>query len=277
MTSVVVGALFGTFSFHSRPRSGSRGISWDLLAGYIPTSSSLTTHFQVKKVVLTLICAGRAYGGSRVAVVSTVRYNPTLDDRQGVERSHAWPASHCDAYMRECCGAPSKKKKARSDLSGSHHAPLQAAVSAHAALPTSQTPSQLSSLWLSRVCQTVSHELGHCFGMDHCVCYACVMQATASLAEDVRQPPYLCPVDLAKMLRATGVDVSERYEALLIFCRRHGHGGAGWFKAFEAWITVRLGELEEGYEGLEKTEKASSKPAPEGKTGSKNVPIQLSP
>ena len=212
-----------------------------------------------------------------MAVVSTARYNPTLDDRQGVERSHAWPASHCDAYMRECCGAPSKRKRAKSDFSGSHRTPLQAAVSAHAALPTPQAPSQLSSLWLSRVCQTASHELGHCFGMDHCVYYACVMQATASLTEDVRQPPYLCPVDMAKMLRATGVDVRERYEALLTVCGRHGHGGAGWFKAFGAWITVRLGELEEVKEGLEKTEKVSSKPDSERGTGSENVPIELSP
>lgn len=223
-------------------------------------------------------CCGRAYGGSRVAVVSTARYNPSLDNIQGVERGHAWPASHCDAYMRKCCGAPSKIMKAQPDFSSPHQSPLQAAVSAHAALPNPQTPSQFSSLWLSRVCQTASHELGHCFGMDHCIYYACVMQATASLAEDVRQPPYLCPVDLAKMLRATGADVRERYEALLAFSGRNEHGGAGWFKAFEAWTTVRLGELGEGDEGSEKkTDKASSKPASKGKTGSKHVPIELSP
>lgn len=48
-------------------------------------------------------CCGRAYGGSRVAVVSMARYNPHLDERQNVEREHAWPASHCEAYMRACC------------------------------------------------------------------------------------------------------------------------------------------------------------------------------
>ncbi len=114
--------------------------------------------------------------------------------------------------------------------------------------------------------------------MDHCVYYACVMQATASLAEDVRQPPYLCPVDLAKILRATGADERERYEALLIFCTRHKDGGAGWFNAFEAWITGRLGGLEEERAGLEKTAgKSSSKPTTKGKAGSKTVPIELSP
>lgn len=231
-----------------------------------------------KGVTLIPKRAGRAYGGSRVAVVSTARYNPSLDDSQDVEREHAWPASHCDLYMRECCGAPSKTKKAKHDITVPHLTPLQAAVSAHAALPTSKSPSQLSSLWLSRVCQTASHELGHCFGIDHCVYYACVMQATASLAEDVRQPPYLCPVDLGKMLRATGADERTRYEALLTFCGQHKYGGAGWFKAFQVWITGRLREMEEGGEGLGKqTAKSSSKSTSQGKTGSKTAPIELSP
>lgn len=228
--------------------------------------------------MLTLKCAGRAYGGSRVAVVSTARYNPSLDARQDVEREHAWPASHCDAYMRDCCETPSETKKAKPDCTGSDQTPLQAAVSAHAALPTPQTPAQLSSLWLSRVCQTASHELGHCFGMDHCVYYACVMQGTSSLAEDVRQPPYLCPVDLAKMLRATGANERRRYEALLTFCGQHEDGSAGWFKALQAWISGRLGELEHGDEDSEKTTaRPSSKPASKGKTGSRKLPIELSP
>lgn len=223
-------------------------------------------------------CCGRAYGGSRVAVVSTARYNPSLDARQDVEREHAWPASHCDAYMRDCCETPSETKKAKPDCTGSDQTPLQAAVSAHAALPTAQTPAQLLSLWLSRVCQTASHELGHCFGMDHCVYYACVMQGTSSLAEDVRQPPYLCPVDLAKMLRATGANERRRYEALLTFCGQHEDGGAGWFKALQAWISGRLGELKHGDEDSEKTTaRPSLKPASKGKTGSRKLPIELSP
>lgn len=213
-----------------------------------------------------------------MAVISTARYNPSLDDRQDVEREHAWPASHCDAYMRECCGAPSKVKKAKLDASFSHQTPLNAAVSAHASLPTPQTPSQLSSLWLSRVCQTASHELGHCFGMDHCVYYACVMQATGSLAEDVRQPPYLCPVDLAKTLKATGANERQRYEALLTICGGLEDGGAGWFRAFKAWIVGRLRELKDGGEGLEKkTADLSTKPASKSKAGSKKAPIELSP
>ena len=57
---------------------------------------------------------GRAYGGSRVAVVSTARYNPLLDHLMihwvhEVPQHHAWPASHCDAYIQERCCPPSSK------------------------------------------------------------------------------------------------------------------------------------------------------------------------
>ena len=68
------------------------------------------------------------------------------------------------------------------------------------------------------------------------------MQGSASIVEDARQPPYLCPVDLAKVVRATGADVRERYEKLREFCAEHGD--VHLFKAFGAWIGGRLGEME---------------------------------
>jgi archaemetzincin len=217
------------------------------------------------------IC-GRAYGGSRVAVISTARYHPVLDHRQRVERHHAWPASHCAAYMLACCTAAAaaeaqsqatttnttkKNAKAKSTdtesllpftssaIDQSELPPLLAAASALRplqAIVLSSSPTTLSDLWLGRVCRTASHELGHCFGIDHCVYYACSMQGSASLTEDARQPPYLCPVDLAKTLKATGSSAEARYRALLAFCdrRRDTH----LFAAFGAWIRARLGEVE---------------------------------
>ncbi|KAL6716144.1 hypothetical protein ACLMJK_005710 [Lecanora helva] len=219
-------------------------------------------------------CCGRAYGGSRVAVVSMARYNPVLDASQHVERQHAWPASHCEAYVQNCCKEQSKKtgKTSRkavttdeatitpsslTNASTSNMTPLQAAVDAY----RGRTSPDVSGLWLSRVCQTASHELGHCFGMDHCVYYACVMQSTSSLAEDVRQPPYLCPVDHAKVARATGTNERARYEALLSFCINHAH--APMFAAFAAWLRIILGQ---GDGRREQTSPAS---------GSRHKPIEL--
>ncbi|KAL4796066.1 hypothetical protein BDV19DRAFT_378325 [Aspergillus venezuelensis] len=112
-----------------------------------------------------LVC-GRAYGGRRVAVVLKARYNPLLDDYHGIERKHAWPASHCQTFIED------------------------------------------------NLIRTTTHELSHCFGLGHHTYYACLMQGSGSLSENLRQPPYFCPVDLAKVLSATKTSVEERYRAL---------------------------------------------------------------
>jgi archaemetzincin len=210
---------------------------------------------------------GRAYGGSRVAVISMARYNPKLDYRQNVEREHAWPASHCKAYAEAICaqeGSPTRRPKKRSKVLksnsikptshssplDSHPSALQAAISAYGATVSSNpnfSRAALAALWLGRVCRTASHELGHCFGIDHCVYYACVMQGSASLAEDARQPLYLCPIDLAKVLHATGADMKERYTVLLAFCEDQGE--SAMFAAFAAWIQARMGGLNDETKG----------------------------
>ncbi|KAJ3812221.1 hypothetical protein F5876DRAFT_37945 [Lentinula aff. lateritia] len=188
---------------------------------------------------------GRAYGGSRIAVVSTARYNPALDVVQNIDREHSWPASHCSIYIQSCCAQSAKSsrkrrhkktdtKKELEQSSNDGSGPIYAALAAHRALPSSQSPSACSGLWLARVSRTASHELGHCFGIDHCVYYACAMQGTASLAEDARQPPYVCPVDLAKILQACSTTRELRYEALLSFCDKYKD--VRHFSAFAAWI-----------------------------------------
>ncbi|KAJ7597652.1 hypothetical protein C8J56DRAFT_325441 [Mycena floridula] len=186
---------------------------------------------------------GRAYGASRIAVVSMARYHPGLDRKQNVVREHAWPASHCDAYMKQCIPRPAKKAKKSKDEDApleAEDSALKAAVAAHNALPQPESPLALSGLWLGRICKTAGHELGHCFGMDHCVYYACSMQGTASLVEDARQPPYLCPVDLAKLIKATGGSVEKHYDALLKFCESERQKEIQLFAAHAAWIRVRL-------------------------------------
>ncbi len=69
------------------------------------------------------------------------------------------------------------------------------------------------------------------------------MQGSASLEEDVKQPPFLCPVDLRKVLVATGGAAIERYEALLKFCERKDASLAHMFVAFAAFLRQRLAFL----------------------------------
>lgn len=192
---------------------------------------------------------GRAYGGSRIAVVSGARYNPILDIDQGIEREHSWPASHCEKYMMDCCAAavdeddvPKKKAKStKAKISKPSPAeiqsPMYSALEAHKSLPSlDKIPSSkaLSGLWLGRTARTAGHELGHCFGIGHCTTYACSMQGTASIIEDARQPPYLCPIDLVKVLTATEVEEADRDKAILGFCDRYKE--THLFASYAAWI-----------------------------------------
>jgi archaemetzincin len=77
------------------------------------------------------------------------------------------------------------------------------------------------------------------------------MQGTAGMAEDLRQPPYLCLVCLAKVTRAVR-DVEqyadetqfivERYRALARFCAKWRR--LGMFAAYRRWLEKRIEMLE---------------------------------
>jgi archaemetzincin len=69
------------------------------------------------------------------------------------------------------------------------------------------------------------------------------MHGTAGLSEDARQPPYLCLVDLAKVLHASSSDDMLRCRALLAFCERFEECDR-MFAAFAAWLRVRTNEIE---------------------------------
>ncbi|KAI1397721.1 hypothetical protein F4819DRAFT_70000 [Hypoxylon fuscum] len=207
-------------------------------------------------------CCGRAYGGSRVAVVSTARYHPALDDHAEIDYAHMWPASHCKSYVQNLHAAglqPERKRARKSKPVGDRSWPMWAAVDAVKTIKKPSTAEDRSGLWFSRVARTAVHELGHCFGMDHCVYYACVMQGTASIAEDVRQPPYLCPVCLKKITYFLAVEfelkgkisereyVMSRYSELATFC--DSWKNVGMFAGYKAWLCARLTKFSKEQEG----------------------------
>lgn len=60
--------------------------------------------------------------------------------------------------------------------------------------------------------QTLTHEIGHIFGLRHCQWLQCVMQGSNHLEEADRRPLDLCPICLRKLQAALGFSIMERYQ-----------------------------------------------------------------
>lgn len=73
----------------------------------------------------------------------------------------------------------------------------------------------ISSMLLLRSCKTMTHEIGHMFGIQHCQWLSCVMQGSNHLEESDRRPLDFCPICLRKIQTAIGFKIAERYQALL--------------------------------------------------------------
>lgn len=211
-----------------------------------------------------VFCAGRAYGGSRIAAVSLFRDQPSCappDD------GHAWPSSHCAAYIDSLCLDGSKPAAKKAKLQPIQHrdddsssGPLHMAIEAAAIRPECSIipPEALAVQWLGRVVVTTAHELCHCLGLDHCVYFACGMQGCGSVEEAQRQPPYVCPVCLEKIAAAIGEGlvegwedrstreryVRERYEALRGVCEKWGDVRLSrMFAGYKAWLDAVMERL----------------------------------
>lgn len=118
-------------------------------------------------------CAGRAYGGSRVSVVQTARYNPLLDEKIGIARRQAWPMSHCKCVVKEICDAEGDieiKPPSAAEIRLSKSGAMRSAIDAVVPLKTEETKEELEALWSSRVLRTVSHELGYVYELFYCPC-----------------------------------------------------------------------------------------------------------
>jgi archaemetzincin len=95
-----------------------------------------------------------------------------------------------------------------------------------------------TELLLRRSCKVLAHEIGHIFGLSHCVFFHCLMNGSNSLAESDARPLYLCPVDLRKLQHSIGFDPATRYRRLLDFSRKVG------FEDESEWLEKRLRYLD---------------------------------
>lgn len=71
-----------------------------------------------------------------------------------------------------------------------------------------------STIILRRTLNIMAHEIGHMYGLEHCVHYRCAMNGSNSLAETDGSPIHLCPVCLRKLRHGAGFDIASRYKKL---------------------------------------------------------------
>ena len=92
---------------------------------------------------------------------------------------------------------------------------------------------------LRRSLKLVSHEVGHTFGLEHCVTWRCNMNGSNSLSESDRAPLHLCPGCLRKMQWNRGFDALARYARLDEFFTTHG------LEPEAAWVRQRVARIHE--------------------------------
>lgn len=73
---------------------------------------------------------------------------------------------------------------------------------------------ELQKLIMYRACKTMTHEIGHMFGIRHWIYHEWVMNGTNKMEEADLKPLLLWPICLRKLHYAIGFDIKERYQKL---------------------------------------------------------------
>lgn len=90
------------------------------------------------------------------------------------------------------------------------------------------------ALVLRRAAKVLTHEMGHMFGIRHCIYYECSMNGANHLEEADSTPMHLCPVCLRKLYHAIRFDPVERYGKLASFYE------ANDMAEEEVWVEKRI-------------------------------------
>ncbi len=78
------------------------------------------------------------------------------------------------------------------------------------------------NLIVKRAAKVMCHEIGHMFGIRHCIYFSCLMNGSNHLEESVKKPIDFCPVCIRKLQENAKFPMLERYQALLKFCADSG-------------------------------------------------------
>lgn len=86
----------------------------------------------------------------------------------------------------------------------------------------------------------MTHEIGHMFGIRHCIHYECGMNGSNHIGECEASPLYYCVICFRKLQYAVGFDTQNRYKALIEVCEQFG----GRFTTDGEWFKQRHTDLE---------------------------------
>jgi archaemetzincin len=75
---------------------------------------------------------------------------------------------------------------------------------------------------LMYACHVMAHEIGHMFGLYHCIYYECLMNGINSADEQRRNVRIFCPVCLKKLKCNLKFNVKKRFEKLIEVCQKLG-------------------------------------------------------
>ena len=71
---------------------------------------------------------------------------------------------------------------------------------------------------LYRSMKVMTHEIGHMFGLSHCIYYLCALNGSMHADEAASRPAHLCPVCLLKLHQSLHFNILERYQLLANLC-----------------------------------------------------------
>ncbi|MFO7891015.1 MAG: archaemetzincin [bacterium] len=92
----------------------------------------------------------------------------------------------------------------------------------HPAFYREKPDKNFMQILLKRSCKVLVHEIGHMFGLNHCIYFHCIMNGSNHLQESDSRPLHLCPVCLHKLKYSIGFDIVEWYKKLHNFYQQHG-------------------------------------------------------
>lgn len=79
---------------------------------------------------------------------------------------------------------------------------------------TSKSEAESQAIILRRACKVICHELGHIFGLRHCINFTCLMNGANHVGELERQPPIECPACTKKLEQSFGWNLLHRYKGM---------------------------------------------------------------